>query len=65
MSGKAECLTCGTTLVEVGSNLVDGRKINPNELICPACWFRCSECGDWYITGFDCPKHPDAEPETR
>jgi hypothetical protein len=61
MEEVTECLKCGSALVEIGGNLVNGRQMNPKELICPDCWGRCPECGDWYRQGEDCPKHPDAE----
>jgi hypothetical protein len=59
-----ECTTCGTTLVEISPhslNLVNGRVLGRDELICPECWGQCPECDDWYITGHGCPKHEDAE----
>ena len=61
MEDITECLTCGTKLVEIGHNQVAGRYLRNENLICPNCWGRGPECGDWYRTGEDCPKHEDAE----
>ena len=61
MKNRVECMSCGTILVEIGNNQVNGRYLKKDETICPECWGRCEECGDWYRTGEGCPKHEEAK----
>lgn len=42
-----KCLMCGTELVPLGNEEVNGRYVK-SDAICPLCHKQCPNCGNWY-----------------